>query len=971
MGRTSTSNTEVKNSKKVLDSKYTARKTGSGPGPASSGIADSIHVASRPASVNGVNGTSKAGIASSPTQPPLKKQRLSTDRDDNRTRSHFQSPVINGSHRSISGGKHTRSSKEDITKPETDEFGSQPGSRSSSRIGAPAEQELKPKQGDSINVQGPVLRNKVSSASMNDGPRAQERREADPRPKRTSESFTRSQARIGQESRQASTVPSINGISSHRGRADSEVESVEKDTPSRPSKTKRLLERFGSAVDRFNSSQEQSPNSTSPAVRNLKERHSAQTDSRNGQDGGQIHRQKSASSSDLIQPSITVHSQPSPEPRTALHSSNNLTGKKDKTEMSDNAKSEQPREKSKSLSEKDSTKVRTTFLGEKSLSQERSKSSSGKNPVQEKLNSLEKNSTQHHAPVQKSSAEVLDLGKREAGKTSRPTQTIIEKPKLLSEGSVSDEARVQKPASAMENAGELSSLHSAQSTKEQTKALSEKNLALQARVLKPVMATGVDNVGEPTNSMPAKPATEKSGLVNGRSLRVQILSQKRALASPALDNAEESQKSKPTQLTSSAEAVLQHTGAHFAVDHGTRQMAAKRVSQPPMNGVLAVQQLANNDVGRSCEMDDRIRRMALKAGKAESRKTSKPKPVERASTLTPASSTPDTSPSLVARTSNLAHPRQDLENSPFNDWPYPSTQTCHDLLKIHRHSYSTAQVNSNPQFDFTAGSSSKNHFSASPKPLDDEGPKINGFHAPSLQSKERGTNSPISANKTSTAQTPSTPPVAKPVKPAAKGKDMELFYQQRHEAKENESLLDSYVYGEKNESCRPGSALFNVPRWALPLPERPSTESMHFAHINPHIHWTWPRTEEWHRKKQEEIAARGNRKHPNNFAQAPVRQAKQKAEAAKNPIRVELPERVRNNPEWMKAIAIMDDIAADWHADQRAKWRRKKKGKEKARTDSDGDVDMTDAQDENPKGPQHKVVHGYEYMINREWIKVK
>ncbi|KAI2473167.1 hypothetical protein F4781DRAFT_224277 [Annulohypoxylon bovei var. microspora] len=169
-------------------------------------------------------------------------------------------------------------------------------------------------------------------------------------------------------------------------------------------------------------------------------------------------------------------------------------------------------------------------------------------------------------------------------------------------------------------------------------------------------------------------------------------------------------------------------------------------------------------------------------------------------------------------------------------------------------------------------------------------------------------------------------------------------------SKHDPKKFDSYIYGKSNEPFRPSSASFSLPPWLQP--PRPTRPATHFAHIDPRIHWTHSRSKKWHREKQEEINERGNRKV--NFGQAAARAAKRKRE--KGHLIADLPERVKNNPQWLAALEELDVMAEQYHAQRREKFKERKerrqqeeslmnvRQKEKERgtilIDEDGDYEM-------------------------------
>ncbi|KAH8671528.1 hypothetical protein BX600DRAFT_510195 [Xylariales sp. PMI_506] len=135
--------------------------------------------------------------------------------------------------------------------------------------------------------------------------------------------------------------------------------------------------------------------------------------------------------------------------------------------------------------------------------------------------------------------------------------------------------------------------------------------------------------------------------------------------------------------------------------------------------------------------------------------------------------------------------------------------------------------------------------------------------------------------------------------------------------------FDSYIYGAPNEPNRPGSSLYDLPEYGLSVNQ--NRREPRFGHFDPRIHWTWARTPEWYERKQKEIAARGNRKSKDNYGQAVARLARKIAK--EGPRGVKLPDRVRENPAWLAAAKELDDMAEDYHEEQRSDIRRQRKDK--------------------------------------------
>ncbi|TRX95128.1 hypothetical protein FHL15_003820 [Xylaria flabelliformis] len=125
-----------------------------------------------------------------------------------------------------------------------------------------------------------------------------------------------------------------------------------------------------------------------------------------------------------------------------------------------------------------------------------------------------------------------------------------------------------------------------------------------------------------------------------------------------------------------------------------------------------------------------------------------------------------------------------------------------------------------------------------------------------------------------------------------------LFWVSQHDA----GQMDAYIYSENNRPFRPGDPLFGVADDALPpRPQRPAT---HFDYINPTIHYSRPRPEEWYKQKQKEISARGNKKA--GFGEVTKRAVERKRKRKENT----LPQRVRENPKWLQAIEVLEQIEA-------------------------------------------------------------
>ncbi|KAI0847385.1 hypothetical protein F5Y00DRAFT_241297 [Daldinia vernicosa] len=132
-------------------------------------------------------------------------------------------------------------------------------------------------------------------------------------------------------------------------------------------------------------------------------------------------------------------------------------------------------------------------------------------------------------------------------------------------------------------------------------------------------------------------------------------------------------------------------------------------------------------------------------------------------------------------------------------------------------------------------------------------------------------------------------------------------------SKHDPDKFDSYIYGKLNEANRPGSMSFGRPEYQQP--PRPTRPATHFGHIDPRVHWTRPRSKKWYFEKQNEIRERGSRK--SNFGQAAARAVKRRREEGDDAPRIDLPDRVQNNPAWLSALDELDAMADQYYAQRR------------------------------------------------------
>lgn len=105
------------------------------------------------------------------------------------------------------------------------------------------------------------------------------------------------------------------------------------------------------------------------------------------------------------------------------------------------------------------------------------------------------------------------------------------------------------------------------------------------------------------------------------------------------------------------------------------------------------------------------------------------------------------------------------------------------------------------------------------------------------------------------------------------------------------SALDNLIYGQEASSEPPlgiGEPPEQVPK---------KQQDVYYGNIDPRTHWTRSHSDEWYRKKQEEIKARGGRKA--NFGKAAQRMRGQKLNEDPDAWEEHLPDRVRNNEAWL------------------------------------------------------------------------
>lgn len=173
----------------------------------------------------------------------------------------------------------------------------------------------------------------------------------------------------------------------------------------------------------------------------------------------------------------------------------------------------------------------------------------------------------------------------------------------------------------------------------------------------------------------------------------------------------------------------------------------------------------------------------------------------------------------------------------------------------------------------------------------------------------------------------------------------------------SEDQFDLLVYGQTYDPRPPLGSLFerrgpNRPRQESGMPSsapRSPGPCLHI-HMDPRIHWTHQRSDEWHRKKQEEIRFRPTRKENHGRAAKRMQETRQRKALVSRSIptmsaqsdtstrgfgrpmdfgdvpEAELPEMVKSNPDWLRATAWMRKCRRDLMETRKEIEKRKKAG---------------------------------------------
>ncbi|KAL1867249.1 hypothetical protein VTK73DRAFT_4262 [Phialemonium thermophilum] len=117
-----------------------------------------------------------------------------------------------------------------------------------------------------------------------------------------------------------------------------------------------------------------------------------------------------------------------------------------------------------------------------------------------------------------------------------------------------------------------------------------------------------------------------------------------------------------------------------------------------------------------------------------------------------------------------------------------------------------------------------------------------------------------------------------------------------------ESTFDALIYSQESSSAPPPGIQVikrDVPQLIS------SGDTPHYAHIDPRFHWPQERSERWYKQKQEEIAARGGRK--TRFGKVVDSMKGQRLQAGITTFEDRLPERIRNDPAWVRGLKALEE----------------------------------------------------------------
>ncbi|KAL2268742.1 hypothetical protein VTJ83DRAFT_3588 [Remersonia thermophila] len=113
------------------------------------------------------------------------------------------------------------------------------------------------------------------------------------------------------------------------------------------------------------------------------------------------------------------------------------------------------------------------------------------------------------------------------------------------------------------------------------------------------------------------------------------------------------------------------------------------------------------------------------------------------------------------------------------------------------------------------------------------------------------------------------------------------------------ALFDALIYSQSDAASPPPDVDTTAARSpasrAMQLKDEPL-----YLNIDPRIHWPQRHSQAWHAAKQEEIKARGKRKA--NFGRAAQSLQKQRKQQSDGSFEETLPEKIRENPAWLKMV---------------------------------------------------------------------
>ncbi|KAM7186069.1 hypothetical protein V8F20_011540 [Naviculisporaceae sp. PSN 640] len=136
----------------------------------------------------------------------------------------------------------------------------------------------------------------------------------------------------------------------------------------------------------------------------------------------------------------------------------------------------------------------------------------------------------------------------------------------------------------------------------------------------------------------------------------------------------------------------------------------------------------------------------------------------------------------------------------------------------------------------------------------------------------------------------------------------------------DEAAFDTLIYQQEGASTPPPEVL--VPQPETPAPDMDVPDEPIYADVDPRIHWTLPQPEAWVNNKIYEIELRGGRKA--NFGRAAFSLKKQRLDEVQSS-EPTLPDKILDNPAWLRALQKLESDAEDASVSQAANGTIKRK----------------------------------------------